>query len=127
MTDHRQQEQEDRETRRRRYETLLSVIEHNTATDPEDPRRPSIAPETIKVTMVVHGGYETDGVESTIRAAIENGDVMQFRDHEGSQRLVLAREGYLKALQRREGESDTPDPELIGRCHRRLAELRGDG
>lgn len=118
-------EQETRADRRKRYESLLSFIDKNTATDPSDRRRPSVSRSAILVTMSAHADRDPETVKQTIQAATENDDVLRWRGREGEPRLALVREADLRELQRVEGGREHPDGELIGRCHQLLAELEG--
>jgi hypothetical protein len=121
-----QEEQETRADRRARYEALLSTIDKNTATDPSDPRRPSVAQAAVLVSMSAHADRDPETVKQTIQAATENGDVLRWRGREGDPRLALVREPDLRELQRVEGARDHPNGELVGRCHQLLAGLGGD-
>lgn len=104
--------------RRERYEGVLSTIRHNTG-GPGTPMPAGIKHGSL-VGIRSNTGEHYGDVESSLRAAVENGDVFRYRDRDGQPRYAIAdREGLLDVIET-ERERDHPRGELIGRCNRAM-------
>jgi hypothetical protein len=117
MTSDAQRRRESRE----RYETLLSVVAHQTS--PTQP--PGVRPVHTRVTMCSHNGHDPDAVDSAIRAALENDDLLRWRDADGEIRLTLRTEPDLKRLAEHVAE-ELQDPDQLARVNTALLEVRND-
>ena len=110
-----------RKERRDRYRQLLSTIAHNTT----ERQSPGIRPATVRLHLVCHGRWSVDGVESSIRAARENDDLVRWRDQEGNVRLTLRVEPDLKRLAEHVAEV-LQDPTQLSRVNRALVNVMDD-
>ncbi|QLH80962.1 hypothetical protein [Halosimplex pelagicum] len=77
---------ETRADRKERYERVLSTVAHNTG----GVQHPGCRPYQIRLILCAHANLPVDGVERSIRAAVENDDLYKWRDSSGHTRLTLA-------------------------------------
>jgi len=95
-----------------RYDRVLSVIHLNTG----DPQPPGCRPRTIRKILVAEGPYSKDGVNSSLQAALDNGDVILWRDPDGIKRFTRTLDEDLRKLIGAENERDHPATELIAQA-----------
>lgn len=76
--------------RRERYERVVSCVGHNTLTDGEAP--PGCRRSQVLVSLTAHADYEPAGVKRSLRAAVEQGDVLAWTDTAGADRYTDATE-----------------------------------
>ena len=108
-----------RKERRKRYQQVLNTVAHNTT----ERQSPGIRPTHVRLHQVAHGQWSADGVNSAVRAAINNDDLLRWRDQEGNVRLTLRAEPDLKRLAQHVG-AVIQDPKQLARINRALAEVR---
>ena len=112
-----------RQQRKHRYQSVLRTIDYQTS--PKQP--PGVRTATIKTILAgPWGRYGTDDLESALKAARQNGDIVRWRDGEGRIRVTCASEDDLQRLARHLAE-EVEDPEQLGRINTRLQEVRDDG
>lgn len=112
-------------TRRERYEKLLQSAEYNTG-GPETPMRAGVAKHSLFMTATAHGRYDQDGMRTAYRAAIENEDLLPWKDRDGTVRLTLTDDEALEDLVDEERARDDTCAELVERA-RELQEGSTDG
>lgn len=112
-------EETTRKERRERYNDVLATIAHNTT----DRQSPGIRPLHVRLHMATHGHWTGDGVDKSIRRAVERDDLVRWRDAEGKVRLTLRTEHDLQRLAVHIAE-ELEDPKQLGRINRALAEVR---
>lgn len=95
-----------------RYDRVLSVIHLNTG----DPQPPGCRPRTIRKILVAEGPYTKAGVNSSLQAALDNGDVILWRDPDDIKRFTTTRDEDLHDLIGAENERDHPATELIAQA-----------
>ena len=110
-----------RDDRRKRYQQVLSTVAHNTT----ERQPPGIRPTHVRLHQVAHGRWSVDGVNSSVRAAINNDDLLRWRDQEGNVRLTLRAEPDLKRLAQHVG-AVIQDPKQLARINQALLEVRAD-
>ena len=86
--------EDDRAERKERYHAVLRTVGLNT-TEMQSPG----APETeIVVILAAHGRYSSDGVRTSLQAAVENDDLLRWTGPEGYTRYTLVTAEDLKRL-----------------------------
>jgi len=95
-----------------RYERVLSTIHLNTG----DPQPPGATPRTIRLTLVAHGPYERSGINSSLQAALDNDDVILWRDRDGRKRFTRTLDDDLRELIGAENGHEHPATELIAQA-----------
>jgi len=115
-----------RQRSRERYGRVLEVVEHNTS-GPDGHQSAGMRSANLVCTLAgPHGEYDADAVRSTIRAAVENEDLVRWGTPRG--RVYYARrteEGLLDVI-REQAASERPDESLLGDANRALQEVRDD-
>jgi len=104
---------------RERYQKMLSTIAHNTT----ERQPPGIRPATVRLHMCSHANCDIEGVNSAMRAAIENDDLIKWCDAEGNVRLTRYAEPDLKRLAKHIGET-VKNPQTLARVNQALANER---
>jgi hypothetical protein len=103
---------DDRAAARRRYESLLGVLEHHGGR------------MSARVARRVAGrsGYDhsSEEMRRAEQAAVEQGDILRY-SRRGTKHLALTDEETLRKVQRAAGERG--DRELVGQVQRRLHEV----
>jgi hypothetical protein len=107
---------------RERYRDVLRTVAHQTS--PE--QLPGVRPLHVRLHQATHGQYSHDDVDSAIRAALENDDLLRWRDADGEIRLTLRTEPDLKRLAEHVAE-ELQDPKQLARVNTALLEVRNDG
>jgi len=116
-------------SRKEIYERALSMLDYQTS--PE--QRPSCARNHLMMS-VGHSNLPKAGVETALRAARENGDVIRWRGRDGTFRFCLTADEKLRRLAAYEAEQDYPNRALIAEANQRRkdtwesrrADQRGD-
>ena len=105
-----------------RYERVLSTIHLNT----RDPQPPGATPRTIRLALVAHGPYEdADGIDSSLQAALDNDDVILWRDRDGRKRFTTTRDADLRELIGAENEREHPATGLIAQAAEHIDDTEG--
>ncbi|WP_135302656.1 hypothetical protein [Haloarcula amylovorans] len=86
-------ENEDVDTKHR-YDRVLSVVDHQSSPK----QRPGVRPRVVYQTLACYAVYTRSGLKASIQAALDNGDLLAFRDPDGNLRLVLLTESKLRRL-----------------------------
>jgi len=86
--------EETRADRRERYQTLLRTVGHQTS--PAQP--PGVRPHQLRTVLSAHGPLSVGAVDATIQAALDNDDLLAWRDGEGEVRVTLCCEPDLRRL-----------------------------
>jgi hypothetical protein len=111
---------ETRADRRARYQQVLRTVAHNTG----DPQSPGVRPFTLRTILAGHGSLEPDAVDSAITAALDNDDLLAWRDAAGDVRVTLQTIPDLRRLlEHLDGRLDAPD-EALGRVKTAMREVR---
>lgn len=121
-----------KQDRKERYQTALRTIHHRTS--PE--HLPGCEASTVRLALCAHGPYDVAAVDSTLQAAVENDDVLVWRDRDGRRRLTIAAdqtlphseidaEPTLRRLAAHLGEMG--DADQLARVNQRLAAVTDDG
>jgi hypothetical protein len=84
MTD--QQTDTDRETRKHAYEHVLNCVRHQTTRK----QPPGVTAGQLWTHLVDHGSLDHEEANKARQAAIENDDLVQWRDTDGTTRLTCA-------------------------------------
>jgi len=98
----------------RRYNRVLRVTMHNTQ-GPHGPQRAGIRPPVLKG-ICCRAGNSPEDVSKSIKAAVQNGDLLKYRDGEGRVRLARTSDAGLRQLIGQQNAADNPDRELIKHC-----------
>jgi len=115
-------EEETRADRRARYQQVLRTVAHQTS--PAQP--PGVRPFTLRTVLSGHGSLSADAVDSAITAALDNDDLLAWRDADGEVRVTLQTVPDLRRLlEHLDGELDAPD-EALDRVIERIKEVRED-
>lgn len=109
----------ERQSRKDRYHAVLRTVGHQTS----PAQGPGVRTETVRLILAAHGTFSVDGVNSSIRAAVEQDDLHAWLDREGRRRLTLMTEPDLRRLARYLAE-ELVDQQQLARVNRRLAEAR---
>ncbi|GGO03619.1 hypothetical protein [Haloarcula pellucida] len=103
-----------------RYDRVLSVVEHNSG----DPQLPDCLPRAVYKVLVGDpigtGDYKRDDVDDSIRAAVNAGDLIVWRDRDGRKRLTRTLDADLRELIGHENEQEHPTTELIEQAARHI-------
>jgi hypothetical protein len=126
----------DRKDRKDRYNETLRVVDYQTSGD-----QPTGVREEIVVANRVRAGYSPDGIHSTLRAAVDNGDLLRWTGAEGrtryaqpsaaAVRAILAAAGEpvthesVVALIEHEADRADPNHDRVAAANQLLAELEG--
>jgi len=78
---------ETRAERRERYERVVRTVGHNCDADP-DTGPPGARRSQVVVSLAAHGPYAADGVTRSLRAAVEQTDLLRWDDHRGVTRYT---------------------------------------
>jgi hypothetical protein len=111
-----------RSDRERTYRRVVGTVEHQTS--PQQP--PGLTAGGLWTHCVDLANMDHEAVDNAQRAAIENGDLVEWEDEEGIRRLSPADPETLKRAVRRIANWDEPDNDLIGRLNTRVQELEAD-
>jgi hypothetical protein len=132
-------DEDTREDRKARYERMARAIAHNTG----DPQPPMIDATALFTVTVANGSLDSEAAKHALQAAVENGDVLRWRDAEGGVRYGLtdsgikgtsdvsrpllspADEDALRDIIETEADRADPNRDVIGWANRRLAALEG--
>jgi len=106
----------------KRYKRVLSAIHLNTG----DPQPPGCRPRTIRNILVAEGPYTKSGVNSSLQAALDNGDVILWRDPDGIKRFTRTLDEDLRDLIGSENERDHPATELIAQAAEHIDDREAD-
>jgi hypothetical protein len=106
---------------RERYQAVLATVAHQTT--PRQP--PGVRPVHLRLHQATHGPHDADDVDSAIRAALENDDLLRWRDADGEIRLTLRTEPDLKHLAQYVAE-ELQDPDQLAHVNTALLEVRND-
>ena len=106
-----------RARRRGEYRKVLRIVEYNTGGP-----QPAMASTSSIRTVAAHAGMDNDVVTKRIRAAVENGDLLEHED-----RVTLVDEGSIEAARDEAIEAEPTQYELVGECNVLLQDLREDG
>ncbi|WP_323192398.1 hypothetical protein [Halostella sp. PRR32] len=112
---------ERRRESRDRYQAVLRTVAHQTSPK----QSPGARPTTIRLLQATHGQHDHDDVDSAMRAAIENDDLLKWTDADGRVRLTLYAEPDLKRLAQHIGGT-VKDPHELARVNQALAEVRDE-
>lgn len=94
-----------------RYERVLGAVRHNTGGS-----QPPLASErAIRTVCCSTGSLSVDGYERSLRAAVENDDLLEWNGH-----LAIAESDALRAVIEAEVSCETPNRDLVARCNRLL-------
>jgi len=106
-----------------RYKRVLSVIHLNTG----GPQLPGCTIRTIKQTLIANGPYEDpSGIDSSLQAALNNDDVILWRDRDGCKRFTMTRDEDLRDLIGAENEQEHPATELIAQASEHIDDTEVD-
>lgn len=112
--------QETRADRRARYQQVLRAVAHNTG----GPQAPGVRPFTLRTILSGHGSLEADAVDSVITAALDNDDLLAWRDADGEVRVTLRTVPDLRRLlEHLDGELDAP-AQALDRVKAAVREVR---
>ncbi|WP_135535394.1 hypothetical protein [Halostella pelagica] len=114
-TDHRRESRD-------RYQAVLRTVAHQTSPN----QLPGARPMTIRLLQATQGQHSHDDVDSSIQAAVSNGDLLRWRDKDGHVCLTLCNEPDLKRLAQHIAE-ELEDSDQLARVNQMLAEVRDDG
>jgi hypothetical protein len=115
---------DERNTRKRRYEKVLSTMEHNTGA-PDHPQPPGIRQKHLNVVLADYVNHDVQAIDSALWAAVANGDVSRFESDDGQRRFARAAIDGLQAVIGEQNVSDSPVRDLIRRVAVRLEEVGG--
>jgi len=128
------------DVRRRRYNRVLSALDHNTG----DPQRPMCLARTLWTVTIANGDLGHDEARKSFKAATNNNHAIRWRDDEGQPRYGLTVEGAREhptvslpiyddsdadALRRIidvETTREEPDTDIVGWANKHLATLSED-
>lgn len=101
---------EQRQRNRGRYRSVLRCVDHHTGL-PSTPKPAVYPPRNVVLNLGVHGRYEPRGVWQSIRAALQQEDLLLL---EGQQRRGVARATAraMKAVIAHQNVSEDPDVQL---------------
>ncbi|WP_336359007.1 hypothetical protein [Haloarcula sp. CGMCC 1.6347] len=91
---HNHSDESDEVDAERRYNRVLSTIYHQTS----PMQRPGVTLGTLCLTLVAHGSYERAGVKASLQAALDNDDVIAYRDDEQELRFTRLTEDSVERL-----------------------------
>lgn len=113
--------------RQRAYEMTIECV--HAQTSPKQP--PGVEPKRVWMHLVRHGPLSHDEARTAKQAAVENGDLIQWRDADGTVRLTRADDE--DALERARDwlvdgidEWTESDREQLGTLNAALMEVSGD-
>lgn len=131
-TDDAQSGTHDRAASRKRYETVLGIVRHNTG-DPQ----PVLMKQSSVLVVATNGGLEGDAAKQSLKAAVDNGDLVRWRDGSGTWRVGLAdpADGHfepddvddLESVLAVETSRPDPDTEIVGWVNQQLAAIDTQG
>jgi len=104
---------DEREERKELYESILRVVEYNTG----DGFTAGMHLGSL-VANRTRAGHDLDAIQTALKAARENGDLLQYTDHEGRQRVTLTDDSSLLTVIKDEANREHPNEELIARCNK---------
>lgn len=113
-------ESETREDRRKRYDAVVRVVDHQTS----ETQPPGVRPRYV--TRILSPRFEPDEIRGALKAARENGEMFAYRDSTGTVRYTPRTEAKLKRLYHRVAGREHPDQELVGRVYRAIEEVAGE-
>lgn len=109
--------------RERRYEAVLKAIEHNSG----DPQPPGALPRSVYQALAKpYGSYSREAIEYAIRAAVDAGDVIVWRDREQRIRLTRTLDEDLPELIATENAKEYPATDLIEQASRHIDDRVAD-
>ncbi|PSQ59080.1 hypothetical protein BRD18_04255 [Halobacteriales archaeon SW_7_71_33] len=118
--DDHNRDEETRADRRERYEAVLGTARGSTS---QAHSYPGCRPVTIIQGLVAHGSYDADAVRASIQAAVENWDLIRWRDEYADRRVTPTDpeedERRLRELAEHAAEH-LLDPELVAQANRAL-------
>jgi len=104
----------------RRYKRVLHRIE----TSSGDPQPPGAHPRSVYQALAKpHGEYAAEDIKQTIRAAINAGDVIAWRDRESQKRFTRTLDEDLRELIGHENAQEYPTIDLIEQAARHIDDL----
>lgn len=103
------------------YDRVLSVIHLNTG----DPQPVGCMPRTIRKILVAEGPYSKRWINDTLQDALDNGDVILWRDPDDIKRFTTTRDEDLRDLIGAENEREHPATELIEQASKHIDEPEG--
>lgn len=109
----------ERANSKERYHAVLRTVGHQSS--PE--QLPGVRPATLTLILAGHGRYSQDGVDRSLRAAVENEDLFTWLDTGGRRRVTLATKDDLQRLSVYVAE-EMHDMGLLERVNRTIAEVR---
>lgn len=77
-----------------RYESVLATVDHQTSPQ----QRPGARPRTVYLCCVAHGRYSRSGIKASLQAALDNGDIIAYRDPDGQLRFCLREPAAVERL-----------------------------
>jgi len=103
-----------------RYHRVLSTIEANTG----DPQLPGCRRRTVRQVLVPYRKYSSSDIDSSIKQASKNGDIIVWEDRDGATRFTRTLEDDLRELIAWEKETEDPTQELIDLAESHLGKQR---
>lgn len=97
------------------YDRALRVVEYNTSW-PDGPSEPGMRLSEFFLIGTAYGRYDTDATKNALQSALNNDDLLLWRDREGDRRVTRTTENMLRALVAHENRQLDPTTELIERC-----------
>lgn len=97
--------------RKRAYETVRGIIEHNTG-GPSNPQRAGIRRPTIGG-IASHANIPPERVETALRALCEQREVLQYPDEDGQRRYCLWTRDGLQAVVAQHNAEGIPPTDVI--------------
>lgn len=103
------------------YESLLRAVDYNTGGPNSTSPQPPAARESSIVGTLCRGQFDADDVRRAIRAATENGDLLQVTV-EGIDRLSLTTDAALRELSIWAAELEEPARDVVAQANREAAD-----
>ncbi|QLH78692.1 hypothetical protein HZS55_15960 [Halosimplex rubrum] len=113
-------DEETRADRKERYHRVLRTVALNTG----GAQHPGCRPYQIRLILCAHANLPVDGVERSVRAAVENDDLYRWTDGEGRERLTLATKPDLRGVAVYWAERG--DQQRLESANRAIREVRED-
>lgn len=106
-----------------RYHKALRAADYQTG-GPEDPAPAGVPLAPLAHAATAYGRYDRDGHRRAVKAAVENGDLLAWRDRDGDFRITPTDEESLRDLVAAENAREDTSVDLVERA-RDL--IRGEG